>query len=294
MLLSMKELLDHANKENYAIAAPNVSSELDARAAIEAAEELYTPIILDVAEISTPDIVFFGRYLSSLCQISSVPIALNLDHGKEFKHAILAIRGGFTSIMVDRSTLPYEENVRQVKELERIAHSIGISVEAELGCVGYGINEKSNNESLTDPEQAKRFIDDTGIDCLAIAIGTTHGSYIKEPKIDFDRLVKIKQETNNFPLVLHGGSGCGEENIKKVCKLGINKINVANELFQGACKQLLSADLTGNGAYELWNLAKKGYKETLKKLIVLYGSEGKAWVTPPTGIGSKEIVLKEE
>ena len=293
MLCSMKELIDKANKDNYAIAAPNVSSELDARAALEAAEELESPVILDIATVSTPDLVFAGRYISELCRMASVPVALNLDHGLNFEHAIQAICGGFTSVMVDRSTLPFEENIAQVREIVKIAHSVGVSVEAELGHVGSGTNIKAPEEMLTDPLMAARFIKETGIDCLAVAIGTAHGAYKKEPKLDFDRLVSIKEACGGFPLVLHGSSGSGDENIRKACRLGINKVNIANELFQGACRKLLAADLSGNGAYDLWNLAKEGYKETLRDRMQLYGCTGKAWTVKGPGIGRGEIILNE-
>ena len=293
MLCSMKELIDKANKDNYAIAAPNVSSELDARAALEAAEELESPVILDIATVSTPDLVFAGRYISELCRMASVPVALNLDHGLNFEHAIQAICGGFTSVMVDRSTLPFEENIAQVREIVKIAHSVGVSVEAELGHVGSGTNIKAPEEMLTDPLMAARFIKETGVDCLAVAIGTAHGAYKKEPKLDFDRLVSIKEACGGFPLVLHGSSGSGDENIRKACRLGINKVNIANELFQGACRKLLAADLSGNGAYDLWNLAKEGYKETLRDRMQLYGCIGKAWTVKSPGIGGGEIILNE-
>ncbi len=293
MLYTMKELLDKANEGNYAVAAPNVSSELDARAALEVSEELNSPVILDIAVVSTPDLVFAGRYISELCRMARVPVALNLDHGSQFSHAILAIRGNFTSVMVDRSMLPYEENVKQVKEIVKIAHSVGISVEAELGHVGSGLDESSSDGMLTDPLMAAKFIEDTGVDCLAIAIGTAHGAYKKAPKIDFDRLVKIKEACGNIPLVLHGSSGSGDENIKKACRLGINKVNIANELLQGACKKLLAADLSGNGAYEIWNLAKEGYKETLRSRMELYGCIGKAWTKESDGIGNGKITMSE-
>lgn len=293
MLCSMKELIDKANKENYAIVAPNVSSELDARAALEAAEELESPVILDIATVSTPDLVFAGRYISELCRMASVPVALNLDHGLNFEHAVQAIRGGFTSVMVDRSTFPFEENIEQVREIVKIAHSVGVTVEAELGHVGSGTNVKASEETLTDPLMAARFIKETGVDCLAVAIGTAHGAYKEKPKLDFDRLVSIKEACGGFPLVLHGSSGSGDENIRKACRLGINKVNIANELFQGACRKLLAADLSGNGAYDLWNLAKEGYKETLRDRMQLYGCIGKAWTVKSPGIGGGEIILNE-
>ena len=178
MLVTMKEILLRANKGGYAVAAPNVCSELDARGALEAAEELNAPVILAVAGTAHPDMVFFGRYLTELCARSKVPAAINLDHGTEYAQAIRAIRAGFTSIMIDRSTLPFEENVREVSELVKVAHSVGVTVEAELGHVGQGQSYDDDRDAgLTDPNQAKEYIERTGVDCLAVAIGTAHGAY---------------------------------------------------------------------------------------------------------------------
>jgi len=294
MLVTMKELLDRASKENYAVCAPNVGSELETRAAIEAAEEMKAPLILDVGFKASPDIVAFGKVLTDLCIGSSVPIAINLDHGGDFSHVIYAIRAGFTSVMVDRSTLPYDQNVAEVKDIVRIAHSVGVSVEAELGHVGQGTNYAVDRDAaMTKPEEAKKYIEDTGVDCLAVAIGTAHGAYIGTPVLDFDRLVAIKKATNNFPLVMHGGSGSGDENIRKACQLGINKVNINNDLMVGARDALAKADLTGNGAYGLFKVAKAGWKARLKELIDILGGTGKAWVPALKGTPGAEIVMEE-
>ena len=295
MLLTMKELLDHANAGGYAIAAPNVATELDARAAIEAAEEQNAPLILDVGYSANPDIVFFGSYLTRLAEMSRVPIAINLDHGANYHAAMMALRAGFTSVMVDRSSLPYDENVAQVKEIVKIAHEMGVSVEAELGHVGQGSNYAvDRTAALTDPKQALEYIQVTGIDCLAVSIGTAHGAYKGTPKLEFELLTEIKKVTGNFPLVLHGGSGTGDENLSKACSMGINKVNVANDLLRGACDAITSADLSGNGAYAVWNLGREGYKKALKHCIEVFGSKGKAWAVAPKGIAQAAIVMEEK
>ena len=294
MLITMKEILDRANAENYAVAAPNIATELDARAAIEAAEELDAPLIIDVAYKMTPDIVFLGSYLTRLAHASRMPIAINLDHGKNYHEVMMGLRAGFTSVMVDRSSLPYDQNVDEVKEVVKIAHEMGVSVEAELGHVGQGSNYKVDRAAaLTDPKQAKQFIEETGIDCLAVSIGTAHGAYKGTPRLEFDLLAEIKEITK-FPLVLHGGSGTGDENLRKACQMGINKVNVANDLLRAACDKITSADLSGNGAYQLWNLAREGYKEKLKECIELYGSNGKAWIPEVKGLTKAEIVGEEK
>ncbi len=294
MLVTMKEVLDHANAGNYAVAAPNIATELDARAAIEAAEELNAPLILDVAFGMTPDIVFLGSYLTRLADQSRVPIAINLDHGKNYHEVMMALRAGFTSVMVDRSSAPYDQNVAEVKEIVKIAHEMGVSVEAELGHVGQGDNYAVDGKTaLTDPQQAKEYIEATGVDCLAVAIGTAHGAYKGTPKLDFERLAEIKKVTK-FPLVLHGGSGSGEANLRKACSMGINKVNVCNDLLRGACDTITAADLSGNGAYALWNLARGGYKEALKTCIDIYGSKGKAWAVEVKGLTKAGELNAEE
>ena len=294
MLVTMKAILDRANEGSYAVAAPNVSTELDARASIEAAEELNAPLILDVAFSMTADIVFFGSYLTRLADMSFVPVAINLDHGKNFNQAMMALRAGFTSVMVDRSQAPYEQNVAEVKEVVKIAHEMGASVEAELGHVGQGFQYAADRAAaLTDPQQAKKFIEETGVDCLAVSIGTAHGAYKGTPHLEFDLLTKIKEVTK-FPLVLHGGSGTGEENLRKACSMGINKVNVANDLLRGSCDAVTAADLSGNGAYKIMGLVREGYKQALKGCIEIYGSTNKAWVHQVQGLTKAGDLNAEE
>ena len=290
MLVTMKEILDRASKGYYAVPAPNVGGEREARAAIEAAEELNSPIIIDVGYSAHPDLVFFGSYLTTLANQSTVPVAINLDHGGHNSVAMLrdpitALRAGFSSIMVDRSMFDYETNLAMVAEIVPIAHAVGVSVEAELGHVGEGADPDGSTH-LTDPAQALDYIQRTGVDCLAVSIGTAHGAYAKNyvPKIDFDRLHEIKKVTGEFPLVMHGGSGTGDENIKRACHEGINKVNLCNELLGSAAAALMKADLTGNGAYGLWDVLVQGWKDRLMFQIENMGSAGQAWETKPVGV----------
>ncbi|WP_343208999.1 class II fructose-bisphosphate aldolase [Anaerolentibacter hominis] len=291
----MKDILDRASAGNYGVAAPNVATELDARACMEAAEELNAPIIIDLHYTMNPDIVTLGHLITSLAHQCRVPVALNLDHGGDMVQFIKAFRGQFTSVMVDRSVLPYEENVAQVKQIVEMAHSIDVSVEAELGHVGQGDNYAvDGNAALTDPQEAARFIKDTGIDCLAVAIGTAHGAYTGIPKLHFDRLKEIKEATGNFPLVLHGGSGSGDENLQKACTMGINKVNICNDLLKQASIDVQAADLTGNHAYDIWDVVKNGYKKALKKYIELFGGKDKAWFEAPKGLTRAAIIGREK
>lgn len=285
MLYTMKQLLEIANKENFAIPAPNIQNELTARAVIEAAEKMNSPIIIDIAFPIHPDIVFLGEQTRRLAEESPMPIAINLDHGGSrwtdfdrcLQEVMPCIRAGFTSIMVDRSSLPYDENVRHVRLMAQIAHAMGISVEAELGHVGDG--EKYDDKSdmvLTDPDEAKRFIEETGVDCLAVSIGTAHGQYKGNPHLDFERLERIKKSTENFPLVLHGGSGTGEENLQKASQMGINKVNVGTDLFRASLQAVRTADLDGGKIYDIWQVINDSWRDELIRWIQLLGSAGKA------------------
>ena len=276
MLVTMKELLDQARVDNYAVAAPNIDNEHNLRAAIDGAEEMNSPLILGVPYHVNPDICYLGRIATDLIRCSAVPIALNLDHGKNFENCVMAIRAGFTSIMVDRSELPFAENVSQVKELVKIAHAVGVSVEAELGHVGGADNyEVDGYSGLTVPAEAVRFVAETGVDCLAVAIGTAHGVYKGEPDIRFYLLKELREQVP-VPLVLHGGSGTGEENLSRLAREGINKVNLSNELKRNMVVELNKQDLSQYGIYGVYNYLGQGFKEKLIENIQLFGSQNKA------------------
>lgn len=239
MLVTMKEILDRAKEGNYGVTAPNVQSEDTVRAVIEVAEKCKAPMIIDVNAFIHPDLPWFVHMIRDLASQASVPIAINLDHGRSYEDIMLGIRSGFTSIMVDRSALSYEENRDQTKEVVKMCKPLGMTVEAELGHVGMGTNyEVDGVSNLTVPEEAAKFIEETGIDCLAVAVGTAHGRYKGKPHIDFERLEKIVEACGNTPLVLHGGSGTGDENLAKAVKCGIY-----SEAVEGDMK-LLSAQPT--------------------------------------------------
>lgn len=288
MLVTMKEILDRASEENYGVAAPNIFSELDCRAFIEAAEAVNAPLILDVAFL-IEDKYRLGYIARELARASSVPIAINLDHGANLTHIYESIQAGFTSVMIDCSTKPYEEAVATVKQVVEACHALGISVETEIGHVGEADNYAvDRNAALTTPEMAVDFIEKTGVDCLAVAVGTAHGIYPEgvEPEIDFELLQAIKKATNNFPLVLHGSSGTTDEDLRKACTMGINKLNICGELLQAEIEAVKATDFTGNKAYDIYNVMRTALKEKLIEKIKVYGSENKAWVARPEGIGT--------
>lgn len=290
MLYSMKTLLEIANRENFAVPAPNIQNELTARAVIEAAEACDSPLIIDIAFPVHPDIIFLGKMTRRLAEASRVPIAINLDHGGSrwetfepcLKEVMPCIRAGFTSVMVDRSHLTYRENVRDVRQIVQLAHAAGVSVEAELGHVGSGENYDTMSDTvLTDPGEAADFIRETGIDCLAVSIGTAHGQYNGTPHIDFALLQKIKEATGHFPLVLHGGSGTGDENLEKASRMGINKVNIGTDLFKASLHAVRTADLDGGNIYDIWQVIHESWRDELIRWIRLLGSEDRARLYPP-------------
>ena len=281
MIVTMKEILAEASKGNYAVAAPNVTGQLDASAYIAAAEELRAPLIFDVGEMPGPHsdpMSYVVPIVRGLAEKASVPIAINLDHGHDLGQVYRAIQAGVTSVMLDRSSCPFEKNVADVKEVVDIAKLVGISVEAELGHVGQAESyDNDRNASLTQPKEAVEFIERTGVDCLAVAIGTAHGLYPKglKPYLDYQRLAEIKEATNHFPLVLHGASGTADEDLAKVCSMGINKVNIFGDLCKAMAAALKSADLEGNHAYEVLSVAKYAAHDHLAKMIRICGSDGK-------------------
>lgn len=293
MLYTMKELLDRASAENYAIAAPNVGNSVDVDAAIAAAEALNAPLILDVRfenmepankrKACPKDL---GQWLRIRCEHAKVPIAINEDHGPCFKAAVHNIQAGVTSVMADRSSLPFEENVAETRKVCELAHEADISCEGELGHVGMantltGDGSSLNGDSFyTNVDEAVEFVKRTGVDCLAISIGTAHGKYPEGyvPKLDLDRLAAIKKALDeamgySYPLVLHGSSGTPNEQIKKACSMGINKVNINTDLTIAAMEKVLASGGKGN----IWELATAGFKEKLMEMIPVYGSENKAW-----------------
>lgn len=292
MLIAMAEILKDAKKRNYGVAAPNIFNKETIEAAYEAADELNAPIILDFAGLKDLGIISeISRFYER--KYPHVSAALNLDHGGSYEEIIMAIRSGFTSVMIDRSMLPYNQNVEQVKEIVKIAKNADVSVEAELGHVGMGYEYESTRDSgLTKSEEAINYVKETGIDCLAVAVGTSHGTYSGVPHLEFELLEKLHHLVE-IPLVLHGGSGTGDDNLKKAVKIGIQKVNLFTDLSNAGLKVLrnyLTLDRTkiehdkesgefGNknaNLVETFMKGTEGYKEALKHYMTLFESCGKA------------------
>ncbi|MGF6989733.1 fructose-bisphosphate aldolase class II [Lachnospiraceae bacterium PM6-15] len=234
MLINMKELLAVANENNFAVPAFNISDYNMFNGIMEASEEKNAPVIIaihpdELSHITTEMV----KGIIERIHNSTVPAVIHLDHGGTFEQVITAIRAGFTSVMIDASSEPYEANVETCKKVCEAAHAVNVSVEGELGTIGNtdSVETTAPDEILyTDPEQAKDFIDKTGIDCLAIAIGTCHGIYPKDkkPELRIDILDEIKKIVD-APLVLHGGSSNKDSEIAKSVEHGVNKINISSD-----------------------------------------------------------------
>ena len=217
--------------------------------------------------------------IKKLAEEAKVPVALNHDHGQDLDFIIKCIQDGFSSVMIDASSFPFEENVHRTSTIVKLAHPHNICVEAELGHVGQAAEgDNSKADLYTDPEQAKKFVELTGVDALAVAVGTAHGSYPKGyvPKLDFERLALLKK-TLDMPLVLHGGSGSGEENIRKAVACGINKINVCTDVFKVAQQAMVDrmAENPKTDYLDLCMTAEVAMKEYVKNYIRVIGSNNR-------------------
>lgn len=284
MYVSMKEMLLHAHGNGYAVMAINCTDMEQAKAIVQAAREECSAVIINVSPRQMKAHAFgeiMAPMIRGLAQEVDVPVAFNLDHGSNYEDITHAMRCGFSSVMIDSSSYGFEENVRRTSLIASLAHSMGMSCEAELGHVGQAVEADNTKIDLyTNPEQAKEFVERTECDCLAVAIGTAHGSYPKGfvPRLDFDRLTLLKTALD-MPLVLHGGSGAGEDNIRRAVACGINKINVCTDLFKHG-RQVMADAIKKNPDIDYMDVniaAQNGMKDYIKAYMRLIGSSG--WYT---------------
>lgn len=280
-LVSMKEMLQKARKERYGIGAFNIFNIESMEAVLEAAEEQKSPLILAFAEMmkSNINIEYISLVGKKMAQEASVPVALHLDHGQSYEYCLTALRHGFSSVMIDASVKSLEENIAITKKVVAACKHLGISVEAELGHVGEGstYGTGSDDSYKTIPEEVKKFVAETDVDALAVSIGNAHGAYKKAPKIDHERLIKLREITE-VPLVLHGGSGISDDDFRLTVKEGICKINIFTEMSQQAIANV--KELQNSGDYK-WVLdfnatIKAGMKKVALKRMEVFGSVGKA------------------
>lgn len=285
MLVNLKKILEIAEERKIAVGAFNCISIDTTRAIIEAAEELDTPVILQFAQchecyVKLDDI---APIMVKYAKEAKVPVAVHLDHGEDLDFLSRALDLGFTGIMFDGSTLPYEENVQLSKRAVEMAHKVGASVEAELGSMGRresgaGSEPTSLDDETkiyTDPEKAMDFISQTGIDALACSFGTTHGIYLKAPKLKFEVVEEVRRLNNNIPVVMHGGSGVSPDDFKKAIASGVRKINYFTYMDKAggsAMKEKADADKIPF-ASELNLKAREAMKINLKAAMTTFKGE---------------------
>ncbi len=305
MLVTNRDLLVPATRKAYAVGAFNVNNLEVVLAVAEAAAEEKSPAIVAVtpSAIKYGGLVYLSKIVRTAAESASVPMSLHLDHGEDFETASKCVSAGFTSVMIDGSHLTFEQNIELTKKVVDVAHPKSVSVEAELGRLA-GVEEKTVEEKeaiLTDPNVAKEFVERTGVDALAVAVGTSHGAYKfkTEPKLDFERLKLIRGKID-IPLVLHGASsvpawiiekatkygaqlggakGIPEEHIKKAISLGIAKINIDTDLrlaFTAAVREVLANSPKEFDPRKILGPAKEAMKEVVKSKMRLFGSSGKA------------------
>lgn len=279
MLVNLKEILQIAEKEKNAVGMFNATGFDSLQAVIAAAEELNRPVILAHAEVHNKynDIDMTGPAMIAVAKKAKVPVCVHLDHGVSEEMVYRALRIGFTSVMIDASALPYQKNLELTAEITRIAHAMGVSVEAELGRLATG--EAGSGETVegkpedfyTDPEEAAEFSEKTRIDALAVAFGTAHGFYTAQPKLDFS-VVKNCAKATGLPLVMHGGSGVSEEGFQKAIANGIRKINYYSYMSKAGYLAAKAEIEKGESGYlhDVEYAAMRAMKEDVKTAIKIF------------------------
>ena len=281
--VSTKEMLIHARKNQYAVPAFNIHNLETVQVVVETAYEMRSPVIL----AATPSTIQYagGDYLLAICKVAAqkydIPIALHLDHGEDVAMIHQLIQMGYPSVMIDASHYPFEKNIEIVKSITDFAKGYGVSVEAELGMLGGLEDDKSVDEKdaiYTNPSLAAEFIERTGADSLAVAIGTAHGLYQSEPKLDFDRLAQIAAKVA-VPLVLHGASGVAARDVQATIDRGIAKVNIATELkipFSNAVREYLIAHTQASDPRQYLVPGKQAMKKVVRDKIDMVNSKDKA------------------
>lgn len=283
MLATTKEILTKARKEGYAVPAFNITDMQSVMTVVKVCEEENAPCLLEAAEGTIK--AYGTAYLAAIAEVAArkakVPVALHLDHGKTFEIIMQGIRDGFSSVMIDASEQPFEENIRITRQIVEIAHACGVSVEAEIGHVGVGSKAPTAEDMekyLTKPEDAKRFVEETGVDFLAVAVGTAHGVYTFEPKLDLERLKKIG-ELVDIPLVIHGGSGT--PGLELTPPLGVSKVNVFTDLqipIREKVKEIIETEpLNKLTAVRIWKTANEAAEPVIREYLRKLGASGKAF-----------------
>ncbi len=280
-LVSIAPILHRALEEGFAIPLFDTFDMFSAEGILRAAEEKQAPLIIAIysGTLRKPYVRALAAYIRQRAQEISQPISLMLDHGANLEDCMHAITYGFSDVMFDGSNLPLEENIAQAAAIVRAAHAVGVSVEAELGHVGAGSEYDTyamQRKGFTDPALVSSFVAETGVDSLAVAIGSAHGKYKGEPRIDLELLKDIRSRVD-LPLVLHGGTGLSEAQFRGVIAGGIAKINVATDLFATTTARLVAASETSETNYfKLMEVAIESFLERCEYYLDLFQTSGKA------------------
>lgn len=281
MLVSVKELVTRAKEGGYAVLAPSMQCEGQMKVAVQVAEELHAPIILNHRyDRFNDDLIRYGQIARQLAERASVPVSINQDHGISIEENMWAIRAGYPSIMVDRQVYPLDQNIALTAEMTRFAHAIGVSVEAELGQTHWG-DIQEVEEGMTNPAEVKQFVEETGIDCLAVCIGNTNSMTTPKDQLgvhlDIDLLARIEAETD-IPLVLHGGSGVPDDEMREACQRhNICKVNIGSDFRLHARNYVKQFIDDNERQLDWWKLFDEGYKQRMYEKIEILGGVGKAW-----------------
>ena len=284
MLVTLREILQIAENRKIAVGAFNAANLESLQANVAAAEELKVPMILQFAQCHEEwiPLKLIGPLMVDFAKKASVPICVHLDHGETLDYLQQALEIGFTGIMYDGSTLPYGENLANTQEAVRMAVDYGAGVEAELGSMGRresvagdGSGAEDETKIYTDPEQARDFVEQTGIDALACSFGTTHGIYLKQPKLDFDVVRRVRELTGNIPVVMHGGSGVSSEDFHRAIEAGVRKINYFTYMDKAggnATAQYLGSLKEGEPIFfsSVIEAAREGMKENVKAAMKVF------------------------
>lgn len=277
MLEKFSNILADAYRNHYGVGAFNCLSLENLLGAMEAAEELRSPIILQLAEVQfpyAPPQLMIPAMLEC-ARRATVPVCVHLDHGQSFSTCAMAIGLGCNSVMIDGSSLPFEENVAVTRDVVRMSESFGVDVEAELGHVGDAGIDEGKQDKFTDVEQSAEFIRLTGIQALAVAIGNKHGKYVATPKLNIQRLKELR-DRNSLPMVLHGGSGTSDEDFKACVHNGIAKVNVATAIQLGVTARVREYMNDDKANYiDMKYVIKDASKEVVKHHMLLFESNGR-------------------
>lgn len=276
MLANLNQVLADARRQHYAVGLFNTIDTVMLQAAIDAAEASRSPIIIGTAEILLPygELKLIAPSIIEAAARATVPVVVHYDHGLTLERCVEALRLGFTSVMYDGSAKPYEENIRETRDVVRLARAFAATVEGEIGHVG-NADDPASGSRYTTLEEARRYWSDTGVDALAIAVGTAHGAYKTAPVLSFSRIRELR-DALDVPLVLHGGSGLSDEDFRLAIENGISKVNIFTDLCEAGMRAQAQAVRQGADYLSARSLQYGELRQAVERKIALFGSAGKA------------------